>query len=255
MSNAPHFMVHLEPDAARVARWSAAERLDRVGDDDGYVWHALLAASFGALAPKPFRLVHRDGQPSQLLGYTSADESSLRTHISRFAPPDIVSALCLDRLAVKRMPDIYPLGLELCFEVRVRPTVRQDRDGDRNRSRECDAFLAAVERAGPRGSRSELNRDEVYLDWLRPRLSGADVLSARIIARRRSRVTRRTRERALVSVGGRGGGGPDVVLTGVLKVREPQAFRDLLMRGVGRHRAFGFGMLLLKPTNGSSPSC
>jgi len=30
-------------------------------------------------------------------------------------------------------------------------------------------------------------------------------------------------------------------------VRDPTGFAALLARGVGRHRAFGFGMLLLRP--------
>ena len=41
--------------------------------------------------------------------------------------------------------------------------------------------------------------------------------------------------------------GPDVVMQGRLRVSDPQAFAQLLARGVGRHRAFGFGMLLLRP--------
>jgi CRISPR system Cascade subunit CasE len=40
---------------------------------------------------------------------------------------------------------------------------------------------------------------------------------------------------------------PNAVLEGHLMVRDPVAFRALLARGVGRHRAFGFGMLLLRP--------
>jgi CRISPR system Cascade subunit CasE len=41
--------------------------------------------------------------------------------------------------------------------------------------------------------------------------------------------------------------GPDAVFTGVLQVRDSDAFAALVARGIGRHRAFGFGMLLLKP--------
>jgi CRISPR system Cascade subunit CasE len=41
--------------------------------------------------------------------------------------------------------------------------------------------------------------------------------------------------------------GPDATFTGVLQVRDPDAFAGLLARGIGRHRAFGFGMLLLRP--------
>jgi CRISPR system Cascade subunit CasE len=38
-------------------------------------------------------------------------------------------------------------------------------------------------------------------------------------------------------------------MTGILEVTGGEAFARLLARGVGRHRAFGFGMLLLKPVS------
>ena len=41
--------------------------------------------------------------------------------------------------------------------------------------------------------------------------------------------------------------GPDVTVDGTLEIIEPEAFANLLIRGVGRHCAFGFGMLLLRP--------
>jgi CRISPR system Cascade subunit CasE len=40
---------------------------------------------------------------------------------------------------------------------------------------------------------------------------------------------------------------PDVTLRGRLSITDSAAFADLLRRGVGRHKAFGFGMLLLRP--------
>ena len=40
---------------------------------------------------------------------------------------------------------------------------------------------------------------------------------------------------------------PDVTFRGTLQVTDPDRFHALLARGVGRHRAFGFGMLLLRP--------
>ena len=41
--------------------------------------------------------------------------------------------------------------------------------------------------------------------------------------------------------------GPDTVMSGELQTSDPDAFARLLARGIGRHRAFGFGMLLLRP--------
>lgn len=40
---------------------------------------------------------------------------------------------------------------------------------------------------------------------------------------------------------------PWALLHGTLEVRDPAAFMALLARGVGRHRAFGYGMVLLRP--------
>ena len=41
--------------------------------------------------------------------------------------------------------------------------------------------------------------------------------------------------------------GPDALMRGVLTVTDGQAFAELLARGVGRHRTYGYGMLLLRP--------
>jgi CRISPR system Cascade subunit CasE len=49
--------------------------------------------------------------------------------------------------------------------------------------------------------------------------------------------------------------GPDAVLEGVLEVVDGEAFAALLRRGVGRHRAFGFGMLLLRPPRSGIAPC
>jgi CRISPR system Cascade subunit CasE len=41
---------------------------------------------------------------------------------------------------------------------------------------------------------------------------------------------------------------PDATFRGTLRVDDPARFAAAaLARGVGRHRAFGFGMLLLRP--------
>ena len=41
--------------------------------------------------------------------------------------------------------------------------------------------------------------------------------------------------------------GPDVGFSGVLVVHDGEKFARLLSHGVGRHTAFGYGMLLLRP--------
>lgn len=235
-------MIRLDPDVARVTRWGVAEG---IGRDEDYAWHAILKAAFGENAPKPFRLVERPRRPLQLLGYTAADETALRNYATAFADPAVISALNLESLAVKRLPDTFSPGQRLGFEVRVRPTIRQHVGGDRTKSRERDAFLAEIERAGPRQSRPDLDRARVYADWLGRHIEagGAKLCEARIVTLRRTRVSRRDSNRDL-----KGDiEGPDATFVGTLAISEPEMFRRLLARGVGRHRAFGFGMLLLKP--------
>jgi CRISPR system Cascade subunit CasE len=71
------------------------------------------------------------------------------------------------------------------------------------------------------------------------------------VSLRRARLARRGAPdeagRRALTVEGRQGGGPDVILAGELTVADAEGFLALLARGVGRHRAFGFGMLLLSP--------
>jgi CRISPR system Cascade subunit CasE len=263
-------MLQLAPDPFRCSAWMAANKVARSGFDDGYGWHALLAAAFGSHAPKPFRVIEHKGG-LQLLGYTTHAIDDLRDHAQTYAEPAVAAALRLDDLAHKPMPTTFRTGQRLGFEIRLRPTVRQDRDENRKLSREVDAFLAAVTRAGPREDRDDLDRRTVYRDWLATRLAPAATLVSdpvitqlrRTMLLRRGLTPRRSRNagvppnptRALHHVGllergqkGDQGGSPDAVFHGELTVTDPIAFQALLARGVGRHRSFGFGMLLLRPT-------
>lgn len=258
-------MIQLTPDIGKATTWMLEQPrgLVRPGHDDGYGWHALLAAAFGDLVPGPFRLVEQRNNATQLLAYTPHDRAGLLDRARLQAPPAVYAALRLDGLADKPMPDTFRKDQRLGFEARVRPTVRQDRDGDRRRSRERDAFLAALDAdPRPRGERQEIMREAVYRDWFARRLSpAADLALFEIAELKRSTLLRpRQREqeargpRELVRVGllkrgekGEQGGSPDATFRGELIVADPEAFHALLARGVGRHRSFGFGMLLLRP--------
>jgi CRISPR system Cascade subunit CasE len=239
-------MIRLDPDMARAMEWGAREKLLSPTGDDGYLWHALLKAAFGKFAPKPFRLVEPSGgRRPYLVGYTNATQDALCSHAATYADPAIAAALGLATLAIKSMPNSFARGRKLGFEVRVRPVVRQTKDGDRNRKREIDVFL---QRAQARPDDEKPSRAKVYEDWLAERLliGGAKLDEMIIVWLRRSVMTRRGRTR-LIKAHGNKGGGPDACFEGILSVSDQEAFRALLARGVGRHRSFGFGMLLLKP--------
>ncbi|AWN47555.1 type I-E CRISPR-associated protein Cas6/Cse3/CasE [Methylobacterium terrae] len=256
-------LLQMRPALGPLLRWAERRKLVAAhGPDDlGYALHAILAAAFGEHAPKPFVLLdppRRRERPGadpapQLLGYTTRDAAALRAHAAAFAEPEVAEALGLDGLAAKAMPERFPAGTRLGFRTRIRPTVRRDRDGDRTRTREKDAYLAALDPY--EGQPAPFGRGEVYRDWLARHLAagGAELEGASLDAFRLTRSLRRGRERHLAQIPlpsqkMKGAAGhPDATVTGVLIVRDPEAFAALLARGIGRHRAFGFGMLLLRP--------
>jgi CRISPR system Cascade subunit CasE len=228
-------MVQLAPDMRRLARWADGQGQPAHGEVDfGYALHGVLTAAFGPLAPKPFALLHHPRREPDLLGYTTHDAICLRDHAASFAAPEIAAVLRLDRLAAKAMPENFAPGRRLGFTLRARPTQRADRDGERDLVVEKDAFLA------PEGS----DRGEVYAAWLARRLEegGARPIRVALDGFQLTRVRRRRTDRKF-----RETRGPEANFSGVLEVADPAAFASLLARGVGRHRAIRFGMLLLRP--------
>jgi CRISPR system Cascade subunit CasE len=265
----PLHMVKLTPDIRRLALWAETNRLVAMSGDLGYAVHAALAAALGKYAPKPFRLVEngsgsRSGATA-LYGYTYGDGATLLDHASTFAEPDVAAALGIDGLATKAMPASWEEGRRLGFEIRVRPTVRRDRDGDRDTTCERDAFQVAFDQADfeARSAGRTLippRRDQVYAAWLSAcfaRSGGARLLedSVRLVSFQRMRVARRGRPGSDGRRRLQESEGPDALLAGVLEVTAGEAFAALLGRGVGRHRAFGFGMLLLRPPRAGAAPC
>lgn len=237
------YLLHTQPDPQRLLAWAARQRLLDTQGDLGYALHALLHAAFGELAPQPFRYLDAE---QGLLAYTRLSPTELM-RCAALVEPDVSAALGLGQtlqhagLSARLFPAQWATGHVLGFEVRVRPVIREAKTG-----RERDAFLAAVEKADGK----ELNRNEVYITWLREllqRQGGAELIDASVTRYQLLGVMRKAqktgpdegRRRRLVN-------GPDVVLSGQLRVADSQAFAQLLARGVGRHRAFGFGLLLLR---------
>jgi CRISPR system Cascade subunit CasE len=228
------------------SQWMAAEGLTASRDaDDGYGWHALLCAAFGkADAPKPFRIIARRGRPAQLLAYSPLASDELIARAADFADPKAYAALGVDELASKPMP-AFSQGRRLGFSLLARPVVRTDRDGDRAKIREVDAYVHAREGGDTR------DRAPIYLDWTRDRLTagGAEVEALRIDGLESAKVMRR----GAPAEGGRPFktiAGHAVAMVGAMRVADETRFANTIARGVGRHRAFGYGMLLLAPPEG-----
>jgi CRISPR system Cascade subunit CasE len=236
-------MIQMSPDMVATAAWARQNGV--ASADDGYLIHALLTANFGPQAPKPFALMAKPGRPSKVLAYSPHSAAHLRDQAQMFAEPAALEAAGVQALASKVMPAAFAQGAQLGFEVRVRPVIRLARGAGEDAGKERDAFLAALRDVA---EDAKIDRMDVYRQWLARAMStGASILRAEPLYQRLTPVTRRGRE---TEDGGRPLAhmqGPDVCFSGLLRIETPEAFAALLARGVGRHRAFGFGMLLLRP--------
>ena len=234
-------MVRGEVQGQELQRWMGSRRLR----DIDHAMHCLLVESFGSLAPKPFRLImNRDGLKGIFYGYGTADCEFLRESAAICADPLQTRILPPESLQDKTMPTSWTSDKRLGFEVRIRPVVRKGRNSGRHRD-EQDAFQHMAEQYEK--GKIPLTREEVYVQWLaelmaREGAAQVDDRETKLIFFQRLRSFRKQDPRYVE--------GPDAVLRGALTVGDPEAFASLLARGIGRHRSYGYGMLLLRPSSG-----
>jgi CRISPR system Cascade subunit CasE len=214
--------------------------------DDGYLCHCLLRELWQDRAPSPF-VVRGHGRTLAIWGYSNSPAVDLVNHAKAFGDPSLLTAIAdVDGVVSKPMPR-FEAGRRLGFLLRACPIERLTRNMNGHRAgAEVDAFLARCFLAGPN---VVMSREDVYRDWLMTRLdrpikTGVSVKSVRIAAFSRERLVRRTqgRERHATSLER-----PDVRFEGDLVVVDGEHFNARLAHGIGRHRAFGFGALILVP--------
>lgn len=234
----PLQMIRAEINVRHFQRWMGMRRLQ----DPDHGMHCLLTECFGpGLAPRPFRAIFpRGGTHGCLYGYGTVGAEALREATDLYADPLQSRIIPPHSIDSRAMPPEWSAGKRLGFEVRVRPIVRRTDKAKCRPGREWDAFqLEAVQH--PKGEMPR-SREDVYADWLGRQFEtrgGARVETANLVSFQRTRAVRRLR-----------GGyteGPDALMRGVLEITDGPAFAQLLAGGVGRHRAYGYGMLLLRP--------
>lgn len=237
-------LVELPISLRSLHQW-AALRLPRDGMDEGLALHHLLGEVFGPSTLQPFRLmVAPRAREGSLYAYASDDAATLAKNASATLTPDLAAVVHLGKLRSLPRPAIWVQGQKLGFDLRLRPVVRlasalsgQDDTGapvQFRKGAEVDAFLAAALRD------QTPNRETIYLGWLAERLSPAATLEPN--ATRLSSF-----ERSIIHRDGRRIEGPDAVVHGTLTVNDPEGFAALLKKGIGRHRSYGYGMILLRP--------
>ena len=247
-------MIRAEISVIDFHRWMGTRRLQ----DSDHAMHCLLTECFGDLAPKPFRLmITRGAATGCLYGYGHADADSLRDAAAVCADPLQSRILPAAGMDSKAMPSEWQTGRRLGFDVRIRPIVRLERDTSRipeevhrtfkegglRPGKECDAFLYEAIRHPDRGDMTR-TREQVYAGWLSARLdrrggASLDMDSVKLVSFQRTRAYRKMRARHTE--------GPDAVMRGILTITDPEAFAGTLSQGIGRHRSYGYGMLLLRP--------
>ena len=236
-------LIELRLDTAGLVRF-AQDRglLHPTGDEDmGYAVHAWLRSAFGQLAPAPWRLFMDRRRPTRVLGYGPHGEEELRQVMADFADPGVL-AVCPDREADVRSKEMPPWrsGRRLRFEVLCSPVGREARTGI-----EKDLFLILARE----GTTSDLSREETYAAWARAQMEkagGAKVDEIHVSGFRLVRLLRRpagTDQQRRASVLVR----PQVLVRGELTLTDADAFAYTLGHGIGRHRAFGYGMVLVRP--------
>ncbi len=251
-------IVYVPLDWVAFCRWAGNRRLVRSGVfDEGFALHVLLSAVFGKAVLRPYRLYRPARAPiANLYAYSDLDHHTLCAMAKAVAPPDCLRVLELADLATKEMPKRFRMGQRLGFDIRVRPIRRLGqnlRDSQSGRvlrkGSEHDAFRLELLHRSPDGWRDPqagagqngISRQSVYTSWLDQRLAGAakvETESCRLVDFRRSRAWRGI---------GKGSEGPDATLQGECVIQDSEAFAIKLRQGVGRHRAYGYGMLVLRP--------
>lgn len=235
-------LIELPLSLAALNRWAAARDFGRGLFDEGLALHHLLGEVFGPAMLQPFRLmVAPRARLGTIYAYAARPAEALRETASSVIGPSEAGVVTLtDLRSTPRPASIWKEGLRLGFDLKARPVVRlnsaiDSAEGRFPKGAEVDAFLAETlrqDQARP--------REAVYLDWLAARLAPVAELE-----RGTTRLSAFQRVRNLRA--GRRIEGPDAVIHGTLIIRDPAGFAALLARGVGRHRSYGYGMLLLRP--------
>ena len=246
------YMLSMALDLDKLMRRGFERKLPMREIDAGYLVHMQLGELFGELAPRPFRVDRHEGRKIRILAYSDSSADVLKDHADALADPVVHSVCDWSAFAGKAMPGTFKPGQRFGFELRSCPVVRlakagtkTTRNGDKvqvKKGAEVDVF---IQQAWARPD-EKLSREMIYREWLEGqfnRRGGARLTGLKIKAFNRERLVRRdhTAQRKAHRVER-----PDALFEGKLEITDGESFVGMLRAGLGRHRGFGFGMILLQ---------
>ena len=217
--------------------------------DEGYLAHCVMRELWQDAAPAPFLLRGR-GRTLEAWGYSRTAADDLVARAQMCLPEQVACIEDLNDIASRPVPRLDP-GRRIGFQLRACPVVRlASATHGHQAGAEVDAFLA---RCFSVPEDVTVAREHVYREWIARRLAdesavGAGLESVRVASMTRECLVRRTRGEVRHA---RRLERPDVRFEGVLVVSDPDRLLDCLARGIGRHRAFGFGAMMLVPPGSS----
>jgi len=226
------YLLRLPVHLPRLLRFAIEHGIQQEDETLGYTLHAWLTALFGEAAPNPFRYFEKR---HAVLAYARADVARLLSIAEQRGSLAALAALDATNVASKPMPVNWRTGQRLHLEVLTCPVSRKDDE-------EKDVYLRALDQLGeaapPRG--------EVYRQWFARQWHDAvdfeQIEHLGMTARARFLRRARNGSNRLLTIER-----PQALFGAEAVLRDPERFAALLLRGIGRHRAFGFGMVLLAP--------
>lgn len=222
-------MIALNVDKAAYGEWLKV----RGKRDQQSSLHYLLDSTFGPSAIKPFRAYPGTGDTFQVIGYTSQDEEALKQISQLVACPDSLSVIDMGSLRIKTMPDLERDQV-IGFDLKTIPVRRS------HVSTEVDAYELDLRNGVFQRDAETAGTDRLtsYMTWLSQRLEGFAELDTELTAITVTENVPRQRNEIRYN--------NEIQVTGNMKVLDPKAFKDRLLSGVGRHKSYGYGMIVLR---------
>lgn len=218
--------------------------------DEGAALHRFIRETFGADAFSTFRLMKPSGSiTGTLYGYSKSSADELREIANTAGVPDSADIFRLASIkSTPRPQNAWSRGQRLGLSIKSRTTRRSSLVGTQTtekgrREAEVDAYLhdlAAYER-GILESKS--TREFAYQRWLTEKLTGEQSTHREAIASINIGLDEITQNDVFRQ--GKWCHGPDVIFGCDIEVGDPEKFAQLLQSGVGRHKSYGYGMVLV----------